>query len=120
MDSTLAIVGRSLETPMSKDLSDISGRLAIAGNAACALDRPWTGIVGSHCEVNHAEPVEHLPQIPRRAEDVGHGVKSVEDTEFLCRCGHQLSKARGTRRTDGQRVVARFRPYECIEQARGQ
>lgn len=62
----------------------------------------------------------YLPQIPRRAEDVGHGVKSVEDPEFLCRCGHQLSKARGTRRTDGQRVVARFRPYECIEQARGQ
>lgn len=61
MDFALAIVGRSLETPMSKDLSDISGRLAIAGNAACALDRPWTGIVGSHCEVNHAEPVEHLP-----------------------------------------------------------
>ena len=46
---------------MAKDVADISGRLAIAGNAACAFYRPWTGIVGSHREVNHAELVEHLP-----------------------------------------------------------
>ena len=35
----MAIVGRSLETPLSKDLLDISGRLAIPGNAACAFNR---------------------------------------------------------------------------------
>ena len=102
---------------MAKDLSDISGRLAIAGNAACALDRPWTGIVGSHCEVNHAEPVEHLPQIPRRAEDIGHGVKAIEDAEFLCRCWHQLAKARSACRADSKGVIAGFRPDERVEQA---
>ena len=91
---------------MAKDVADISGRLAIAGNAACAFYRPWTGIVGSHREVNHAELVEHLPQIPCSAEDVSHRIEAIEDPEFFCRCGHQLPKPRSTRRTDGQRVVA--------------
>ena len=72
----MAIVGRSLKTPMSKDLSDISGRLAIPGNAACAFHGAGTRIVGSHREVNHAEPVEQLPQIadlPGLALLLGHG-----------------------------------------------
>ena len=94
---------------MAKDVADISGRLAIPRYTARAFDCTWTGIVGCDSEVNHAEPVEHLPQIPRRAEDIGHGVKAIEDAEFLCRCWHQLAKARSACRADSKGVIAGFR-----------
>ena len=105
---------------MAKDVADISGRLAIPRYTARAFDCTWTGIVGRDSEVNHAEPVEHLPQIPRRAEDIGHGVKAIEDAEFLCRCWHQLAKARSACRADSKGVVEGLCPDECIEQAGGQ
>ncbi len=105
---------------MAKDVSDISRRLAIPRYTARAFDCTWTGIVGCDSEVNHAEPVEHLPQIPRRAEDIGHGVKSIEDAEFLCRCWHELAKTCSACRADGKGVIAGFRPDERVEQAGGQ
>ena len=120
MGRALAIVGRFLETPLLKDLSDISGRLAIPGNAACAFHGAGTRIVGRHREVNHAEPVEHLPQIPRSAEDVCHRIEAIEDPEFFCRGWHQLSKTCCACGADGEGVVSRFCPYERIEQACGQ
>ncbi len=48
---------------MAKDVADISGRLTIPRYTARAFDCAWTGIVGRDSEVNHAKPVEHLPQI---------------------------------------------------------
>lgn len=105
---------------MAKDVADISGRLAIPRYTARAFDCAWTGIVGRDSEVNHAKPVEHLPQISRRAEDIGHGVKAIGDAEFLGRCWHQLAKARSSCRTDSKGVIAGFRPDERVEQAGGQ
>lgn len=105
---------------MAKHFADIARSLAIAGNAACTLNGAGTCIVGSYREVDHAKPVEHLPQVSRCAEDVGHWIEAIEDPKLLCRSGHQLAKARGTRRADSQRIVTRFCPYERIKQARGQ
>ena len=58
---------------MAEDIANVSWRLVVPRDTARAFDCTWTGIVGCDSEVNHAEPVEHLPQIPRRAEDIGHG-----------------------------------------------
>jgi len=91
---------------MAKHIADISGRLAIPRYTARAFDCTWAGIIRRQSEVDHFELVEHLPQIPRRAEDVGHGVKSIRDTELFCGCWHQLTKASRACWADGERIVA--------------
>ena len=72
---------------MAKDVADIAWGFTISRYTARAFDCAWTGIVGCDSEVNHAKPVEHLPQISRRAEDIGHGVKAIGDAEFLAVAG---------------------------------
>ena len=52
---------RPLKAPMAKDVADIAGGFAISRYTARAFDCTWTGIVGRDSEMNHAEPVEHLP-----------------------------------------------------------
>ena len=105
---------------MAKDVADISGRLAIPRYTARAFDCTWTGIVGRDSEVNHAKPVEHLPQISRSAEDAGHRIEAINYPQLPRRCWHQLSKARRACRADSKWVVAGFRPDERVKQAGGQ
>lgn len=76
---------------MAEDVANVSWRLVVPRDTARAFDCTWTGIVGRHGQVDHAEFVEHLSQISGSAEDVSHRVKTVRNTEFAGRRRHQLS-----------------------------
>ena len=99
---------------MAEDVANVSWRLVVPRDTARAFDCTWTGIVGRHGQVDHAEFVEHLSQISGSAEDVSHRVKTVRNTEFAGRRRHQLTEASCARLAHGEWIVSGFCPDKCI------
>jgi hypothetical protein len=106
--------------PTSKDIPDIARRLAIVRNAPCPLYRSRSGIVCRQREMNHAEPIQHLSQIPRRTGHIGERVKPIANPQFLGRGRHQLTETGSACLADGKWIVAGFCPNQRVEQSGGQ